>query len=333
MRLISVARNSHLTECTSTNSLFRTTLPWVAALTVLMIPATSCRHPTATTEGTSTTGTTRTTPTASPTAKTATPPAEATSTAVIWRPSSATPIHWQWQIGTEFDPSTDVIPNVTVYDIDVFDTTAAVVAQLHSQGCKVIGYFSAGSYEDWRPDASQFPSEAIGKSNGWPGEKWVDVRSDAVRRVMAARLDLAKLKGFDAVEPDCIDGYSNDTGFPLTAQDQLDYNRWIADQSHQRGLSVGLKNDVEQAAELEPSFDWALNEESWKYDEYSELSVFTNSNKAVFEVEYGQTTPQADTMNSLHFNSMTRDLNLVSPSNQDYVRIPCVPDTQDSWTK
>ena len=101
----------------------------------------------------------------------------------------------------------------------------------------------------------------------------------------------------------------------MTAQDQLNYNEWIADQAHQRGLSVGLKNDIEQVAALEPYFDWALNEESYKYNEYSGLTVFTNNNKAVFEVEYGEKAPQASTMNSLHFNSMTRDLDLVSPGN------------------
>lgn len=248
-----------------------------------------------------------------------------------WQPGSSVPIHWQWQIGAPFNISTDLIPNVTVYDIDLFDTSASVVADLHSRGCKVIAYVSFGTYENWRPDASSFPSSVLGKTNGWPGEKWLDIRSDAVRVIMAARLDLAKTKGFDAVEPDNIDGYSNSTGFPLTAQDQLDYNRWIAEQCHLRGLSVGLKNDIEQAAALEPYFDWTLNEESYKYNEYSALTVFTSHNKAVFEVEYGKTAAQATVMNSLHFNSMTRDLDLMSPGSSGYIRIPCIRDTQDNW--
>ncbi len=63
--------------------------------------------------------------------------------------------------------------------------------------------------------------------------------------LMRARLDLCQAKGFDAVEPDNIDGYQVDggTGFPLTAGDQLRYNRWIAAEAHCRGLSIGLKND------------------------------------------------------------------------------------------
>ena len=148
---------------------------------------------------------------------------------------------------------------------------------------------------------------------------------------MAARLDMIKQKGFDAVEPDNIDGYTISTGFPTTAQDQLNYNKWIADQAHQKGLSVGLKNDIEQASALQPYFDWALSEESYKYNEYSGLTVFTNNSKAVFEVEYDSGTPQAGIMNSLHFNSITRDLDLTSPVSAGYVRIPCIPDTQTTW--
>jgi hypothetical protein len=251
----------------------------------------------------------------------------------IWYPTSRAPIHWQWQIGTPFDISTDIIPNVTVYDLDVFDTPASVVTQLHAKGCIVIAYMSFGTYEDWRTDSSQFPSAVCGKNNGWPGEKWLDITSAEVKTIMAARLDMAKQKGFDAVEPDNIDGYSNNTGFSLSAKDQLSYNKWIAEQCHARRLSVGLKNDVEQAAALEPYYDWTPNEESYKYDEYSTLKVFSDNNKAVFEVEYGRNASQAEVMNSLHFNSMTRDLDLVSPGSSGYVRITCIADTQNDWTK
>jgi uncharacterized protein YydD (DUF2326 family) len=96
---------------------------------------------------------------------------------------------------------------------------------------------------------------------------------------------------------------------------------------------VGLKNDIDQINSLVSYFDWFLNEQSYQYNEYSSLSVFVNNNKAVFEVEYGRSTPQASTMNSLHINSMTRDLNLLSPVSPGYVRIPCIPDSQNTWSE
>ncbi len=250
----------------------------------------------------------------------------------VWQPTPAAPIHWQWQIGDDFSYPSNLVPNVTVYDIDMFNTDASTVTALHALGYKVIAYIDFGTYENWRPDAASFPASVKGSSNGWPGENWLDIRADSVKTIMSARISLAASKGFDAIEPDNIDGYSNSTGFPLTASDQLAYNEWIANAVHAAGLSVGLKNDIDQVPNLEPYFDWCLNEESYKYSEYSNLSDFVKDNKAVFEVEYGSSTPQASTMNSLHINSMTRDINLTAPSNSAYFRIPCIPDTQSTWT-
>lgn len=45
---------------------------------------------------------------------------------------------------------------------------------------------------------------------------------------MSARLKKAQDKGCDGVEPDNVDGYTNDNGFHLTAHDQLTFNKWLA---------------------------------------------------------------------------------------------------------
>ena len=252
----------------------------------------------------------------------------------IWQPTAATPIHWQWQIGTDFNTATDEIPGVTVYDIDMFDTSAATVAALHAQGDIVIAYIDFGTAENWRPDYDEFPSSVLGDNNGWPGEQWLNIADTSVLEpIMEARIELAKSKGFDAVEPDNIDGCENTTGFPLTLNQQLAYDEWIASAVHAAGMSVGLKNFVDEATVLEPYFDWDLDEQAYQYQEWSPgLTDFVANNKAVFECEYGTTDPQAATMNAAHINSMTRDLNLVSPSTSGYVRIPCIPDTQNTWT-
>jgi hypothetical protein len=42
---------------------------------------------------------------------------------------------------------------------------------------------------------------------------------------------------------------------------QKTYNIWLANEAHARGLSIGLKNDDEQIADLLPYFDWALTED------------------------------------------------------------------------
>jgi hypothetical protein len=205
-----------------------------------------------------------------------------TATSTIWRPAQGT--SWQWQLSGTIDDTLDV----AMYDIDLFDAPDNVLARLRGRGVKIVCYFSAGSHEDWRADAKKFPPAVIGKPlSDWPGERWLDIRADAVRKLMLARLDHAKARSCDAVEPDNVDGYANESGFPLTAKDQLDFNRFLAREAHARGLSVGLKNDLDQVAELEPDFDWALVEECMKYDECDRMRPFIAAGKTVFHVEYG----------------------------------------------
>src|SRR3989344_2130107 len=224
----------------------------------------------------------------------------------MWIPPQISP--WQWQLTGTVDQSV----NVPIYDIDLFDNDASVVSSLHAQGRKVICYISAGSYENWRPDAYLFPSSVLGRNNGWAGEKWLDIRQiDILGPIMEARMDLCKAKGFDAVEPDNIDGYTNPTGFPLTYQDQINYNRFLANAAHARGLSIGLKNDIEQVNDLLPDFDWALNEQCFQYDECDTLLPFINAGKAVFQTEYSLSTSSfCPSANAMKFNSMKKNLDL-----------------------
>jgi hypothetical protein len=204
----------------------------------------------------------------------------------IWRPAPG--VTWQWQLtGLPLDTSVQA----EVYDIDLFDNDSAIVAALHAQGRKVICYISVGSWEDWRPDAEQFPPTVIGRDYaGWPGEKWLDIRQiEQLAPILRARLDLCRDKGFDGVEPDNVDGYTNDTGFPLTYADQLRYNIWLAEEAHARGLSIGLKNDSEQVADLLPYFDWALTEDCFDQGWCEQMTPFIAAGKPVIDTEYTDT--------------------------------------------
>ncbi|MBB4979913.1 MULTISPECIES: endo alpha-1,4 polygalactosaminidase [Streptomyces] len=247
------------------------------------------------------------------TACTAAPDPDPKTTADRWRPAPG--LTWQWQLSGTLDPAVDV----PVYDIDGFDHPASTVADLHRRGRKVICYVSTGAWEKFRPDAGSFPAAVLGRGNGWPGERWLDVRrTDVLGPIMAKRLDMCRDKGFDAVEPDNMDGYRNRTGFPLTAADQLRYNRLIATMAHERGLSVGLKNDLDQIPQLLPDFDFAVNEQCAEYEECDALVPFVTAGKAVFHVEYELTTAQ--------FCPQTRKLGLSSMRKRyelDAWRQPC----------
>ncbi|MFD7898807.1 endo alpha-1,4 polygalactosaminidase [Streptomyces sp. NPDC059743] len=220
------------------------------------------------------------------------------------RPGSA----WQWQLDGRVDPGIDV----PVYDIDGFENTVADVARLHRDGRKVICYINAGAWEDFRPDSDAFPASVRGRPNGWDGERWLDIRRlDILKPLMEKRFDMCRAKGFDAVEPDLLDGYLNDTGFPLRAAHQLAYNRMIARIAHERDMSVGLKNDLPQVPALVGTFDFAVNEECAQYDECTLLTPFVEAGKAVLHVEYALSTNDFCTQSRrLGFSSMRKNLDL-----------------------
>jgi len=194
---------------------------------------------------------------------------------------------WQWQLTGEIELS----DQARMIDLDLFETSPALIKELHKEGRYLVCYISAGSWEDWRPDAERFPGQVLGKNyTGWPGEKWLDIRQiDLLAPILRDRLDLCAVKGFDGVEPDNIDGYTNNTGFPLTYQDQLTFNIWLAQEAHARGLSIGLKNDPEQIPDLLPYYDWALTEDCFADGWCEDLQPFIQAGKPVFTVEYTDT--------------------------------------------
>ena len=224
-----------------------------------------------------------------------------------WKPPAQ--VTWQWQLTGTLDLSV----NAGVYDVDLFATSAEQVRQLHADGRKAICYLDAGSYEPGRPDSAQYPAALLGRElDGWPGERWLDIRRlDLLLPLIAARMDLCAKKGFDGVEPDNIDGYANDTGFDLTAADQERLDRELARIAHERGLAIGLKNDLDQVDVLQPDFDFAVDEQCLQYDECSLLLPFVKAGKPVLHVEYDLAPASfCPTARAMGFSSMLKPLNL-----------------------
>ncbi len=190
---------------------------------------------------------------------------------------------WYWQLQGKIDNGEPV----AAYDIDGFENEAGEISALHGRGRHVICYIDAGTAEKFRPDYRSFPASVLGRSNGWPGEKWLDIRQLAVLEpIMTARFQMCREKGFDAVEPDNIEGYANKTGFPITASQQLAYNEWIAEEVHSLGMAVLQKNDGEQADQLEPYFDGALTEQCNQYRECEDYEPYLAAGKPVLNAEY-----------------------------------------------
>lgn len=214
-----------------------------------------------------------------------------TNTTEKWQPAVGT----KWQIVLKTDKVQTSI-DAPVYDIDLFDNSKAFIADLQAKGRKVICYFSAGSYEDWRDDADKFNKDDLGDDlDGWAGEKWLKIQSPNVRKIMQARLDVAVEKGCDGVDPDNTDGYDNERGgIGLTEADSIDYVKWLADQAHKRGLSIGLKNSAAIISAVIDKMQWCVNEQCAQYGECDTYSPFIDADKPVFQIEY----PKGDTTNN-----------------------------------
>lgn len=258
---------------------------------------------------------------------------------------------WQWMIDHPLDinnskdmgytsPTGAILsyPNPEMYDIDGFYNgrdpncnikdkngvcvtgTNNAVNQLHLMGKKVVCYIDTGVYENYREDAYKFPAAVIGnQDSGWNGSNWLDIRrTDILWPIMEARIKMCKDKGYDSIEPDEMVNYSNNSGFPLTYQDQLKYNKGIAALAHKYNISIALKDDPEQAVDLVNDFDWMINEECYQYQECNLLNPFSQAGKAVMDIEYKVAASIfcADS-NYRNWNSMQMPLNL------DGGRVPC----------
>jgi len=231
-----------------------------------------------------------------------------------WKPAADQRVALHWVLGGPLninDPKQmglrdfngAELPEPDVYDIDGDFNSPETISYLHGKGKKVICYFDAGVYETYRADAHKFqalsPQIWGNADEGWNDSYWLDIRriSD-LEPIMKARMQSCKDKGFDAVEPDEIDGWENDTGFSLTYQDQLNYNKALARWAHELGLSIGQKGDLIQTRDLVEDFDWTLNEECFQYNECTNpydpiidkqvpgLQLYVQRNKAVFVAEY-----------------------------------------------
>ena len=211
----------------------------------------------------------------------------------IWKPKVGAT--WTYQLQNPPNDTTLDSSNFSVWIIDLFNSDNSLIQRIQNKGSKVICYFSAGSYEDWRPDKDKFKDSDLGKQlDGWPGERWLDVSSANVRSIMATRLDMAEQKGCDGVDPDNIDGYDNKNGIGLTEDDAVSYMQFLATAAFERNLSLGLKNAGAIIPNVVSFMQWSVNEQCVQFNECETYAPFIQRGKPVFHVEY----PKGDNTNN-----------------------------------
>jgi endo-alpha-1,4-polygalactosaminidase (GH114 family) len=203
-----------------------------------------------------------------------------------WQPQKG--MTWDWQLS-----GVDTSNDVDAYDID-WEIDGSTVQDLDTRGIQAICYVSVGSYEDWRSDAAEFEAhpEVLGNDYyGWPGEKFIDIRSPIVREIMAARFETCASKGFDAIEPDNQDVYEADSGFPLTRADGLEYAQWLAEQAHSRGMAIVQKNAPDLAEDLFDLYDGALTEDCFDQGNWcGDMDGYLSRGKPLLMAEYTDTS-------------------------------------------
>jgi hypothetical protein len=250
-------------------------------------------------------------------------------TAGLWQPAPGE--RWQYQLQSHKGafPHTggidvgiceapfrgDACVRPDVFDIDLYanlrtgELNTAAVAAIHSAGGHAICYVDAGSIETYRPDYQRFVNFDHGCDGCLIGHPFSKIFSDEnyanlnndqgqrdfMLRMNEARVAKCKRAGFDAVEFDVVDTWQTSasrSGWHISARTQLIFNRGLAAIAHRYGLAAGLKNDLSQIPQLEPAFDFAINEQCFQYHECDPLERFVNDGKAVFTVEY-RTAPKA----------------------------------------
>jgi|GEM_PF-970208 len=258
-----------------------------------------------------------------------------------WKPLSPG-THWQWQLtGTVNETALDATVGPKMYDIDMENASSALVSRLKAKGMYVVCYVESGDWASGRPDAGDYAPAILGRNiDGFPDEKFVNITAidspagptgKTLRQIMMARLDRAKEKGCEGIEPDLDDLHTYTTGFTITQAKQVAFNKLMIEAAHARGMSMGLKNGADPDGTfnqqmLTAGADWVINEECNQYDECAGYKQFITAGRAVFQVEYldNQKVPYAGASGSCAKNNAANFDGIVKDSSSSLAASPLI---------
>ena len=190
---------------------------------------------------------------------------------------------WDWQLTEPIKPWA-----VPVFNTDPDSISKTAIGAMNQAGTYTICYVSVGTVEKYRDDANVFPASAVGRTYGdWPDEKFLDIRRlDVLLPIMRDRFQRCKDMGFDAIEPDNMDVYDNNSGFGLNSSHGLNYIKALADMAHGMGLEIGQKNVSDLTPRLVNVMDFVITESCYQDGWCDEVSVYARHGKPIFDAEY-----------------------------------------------
>jgi uncharacterized protein (TIGR01370 family) len=182
---------------------------------------------------------------------------------------------------------------VTMIVLDPDNHGAEEVSAMKSKGTLVLCYVSVGTVEDWRADLADFPPEVIGAAlPDWEGERYLDIRrQDILLPIMAKRFEACLEAGYDGIDPDNIDVFSNESDFDLSATDAVAYLAALADLAHEMDLIIGQKNAPELSGALADTLDFVVTESCWQYKFCDAFKDYTAAGKPIYAIEYTDAQP------------------------------------------
>jgi endo-alpha-1,4-polygalactosaminidase (GH114 family) len=187
----------------------------------------------------------------------------------------------------------DPTEGMKVVDIDLLGTTddndwgrtvTTKIRNLTANDHIVFCYISVGTLEPYRPDykpkAAAWHEVMAHPDGGWSDEWYLDLtKIDQVKALMEPRFQLAEQYGCHGIEPDNIDCYDDSTcwkyqggaGYPSPTRGNdsesqvkalsIEYNKWLIDQAHSRGMAIAIKNAPDLITALGADYDCAFVEQ------------------------------------------------------------------------
>jgi len=218
--------------------------------------------------------------------------------------------------------------------------TETSVNSIHAANAHAICYVDVGTDETWRSDTTEFSSSEIGGPlSGWPDEYFINVNDwstpvssgyETLQTIMTNRFALCKAEGFDAIEADNVDAYTDGNldlpgGATITMAGDEQYVQELAQTAHSMGLAYFLKNEINGDSFITNevgNVDGEIVEQCWQYQECSALDVFVQDGKPIMNVEYD--SPSESTLCSeanafpMASNSENLDVTSISYSCSEY---------------
>ena len=200
---------------------------------------------------------------------------------------------WALHAWSEASPEDSVVDEQVII-VDLFDTDTTLIEEYKRHQHIVICSFSAGTAEDDREDviSNRHAWQAIA-AGGSSDNQWLNIYElEQLQALMKPRIQLAKRKGCQGIEPDNTDCFNSIKeclvkGTRDEREDaQMNYLVWLAGYVHSQGMLIGLKNSGPLVNTLVHLFDFAIEEQCREWLECKGYMPFFYQDKPVFGIEY-----------------------------------------------